>query len=211
MDDSQMDQSQIESTIFDGVEHPAEMPEMGVSPTRWQENHGNFLMGFVSVILVLGAIVLAYRQNRFVPPSFPEGQFIETVNDGEMVPETISENTVGIEVIGAVSDVGKLAIAIFDAETSFNQPSEAMLAVAAEITNGSSIWIVDWDRLPKRFAIAAYHDENLDAQLNRNRFGIPTERYGFSRNARGLVGPPTFEQAVIDRPAPGETIVITIR
>jgi uncharacterized protein (DUF2141 family) len=60
-------------------------------------------------------------------------------------------------------------------------------------------------------AIAVYHDENNDGQLNRNRLGIPTERYGFSRNARGLTGPPGFEQAVIRRPKAGETIELFIR
>jgi uncharacterized protein (DUF2141 family) len=186
------------------------LPDTGPQ-SRWQENHGNFLMGFFCLIVVLCGTVLAYRQNRFVPPSFPDGQFIDTVDrDGPFETDPDVE-AITVEVTGAREDAGRIAIAVFDAEQNFNQPKEALLAYAGEIVEGKTSWRIRRDQLPSRFAIAAYHDANLDAELNRNPFGIPTERYGFSRDARGRIGPPTFQQAVIDRPEPGATITITIR
>ena len=65
--------------------------------------------------------------------------------------------------------------------------------------------------LPSKIAVAAYHDENNDGQLNRNRLGIPSERYGFSRNARGMTGPPSFQQCVISRPSVGKTVDLFVR
>lgn len=41
----------------------------------------------------------------------------------------------------------------------------------------------------------AYHDANRNGQLDKGAFGIPTEAYGFSCNARGRLGPPGFEAA----------------
>ena len=44
-------------------------------------------------------------------------------------------------------------------------------------------------------AVTAFLDENSNAKLDTNLFGIPSELYGFSRNARGLTGPTTFAEA----------------
>ena len=32
--------------------------------SKWRENHGNFLLGFVAFVLIVGAGVVIYRQNR---------------------------------------------------------------------------------------------------------------------------------------------------
>ena len=48
------------------------------------------------------------------------------------------------------------------------------------------------------YAIAAYHDKNDDFVLNRVFGWIPTEPFGFSRDARGTFGPPTFDSAKIE-------------
>ena len=45
------------------------------------------------------------------------------------------------------------------------------------------------------YAIKIYHDENSNHELDTRMFGIPAERYGFSNNARGTLGPPDFEEA----------------
>jgi len=45
------------------------------------------------------------------------------------------------------------------------------------------------------YAVTAFLDENGNTKLDANVFGVPTELYGFSRNARNLVGPPTFADA----------------
>ena len=46
-----------------------------------------------------------------------------------------------------------------------------------------------------RYAVAAFQDENGDGILNSNVVGMPTENYGFSNDARGLFGPPDFDDA----------------
>ena len=45
------------------------------------------------------------------------------------------------------------------------------------------------------YAIQAYQDENDDHEVNRNRFGIPTEGFGFSHDASFSLGPPKFRHA----------------
>lgn len=43
------------------------------------------------------------------------------------------------------------------------------------------------------YTAACFHDENQNKELDTGMFGIPTEDYGFSNNARGTMGPPDLE------------------
>lgn len=51
---------------------------------------------------------------------------------------------------------------------------------------------------PGSYAVMVYHDENLNGRLDKSANGMPQEGWGFSRNARGHYGPPTFDDARID-------------
>lgn len=46
-----------------------------------------------------------------------------------------------------------------------------------------------------QYAVAAFHDENGNDDLDRGVFGIPTEGTGASNDARGFMGPPRWEHA----------------
>lgn len=48
---------------------------------------------------------------------------------------------------------------------------------------------------PGTYAIRLFHDENDDGKLNTNLFGVPTEPYGISQNARARFGLPGFDEA----------------
>lgn len=45
------------------------------------------------------------------------------------------------------------------------------------------------------YAISFFHDEDDDGAFDTNLFGIPTEGYGFSKNARASLSAPPFEAA----------------
>jgi len=49
-----------------------------------------------------------------------------------------------------------------------------------------------------RYAVAVYQDENRNGKLDKNFLGMPTEPYGFSNDARGSMGPPSFDAAAVD-------------
>jgi uncharacterized protein (DUF2141 family) len=56
---------------------------------------------------------------------------------------------------------------------------------------------------PGHYAIALLHDENDNGTADRAAFMIPKEGYGFSRDARVRMGPPSFEAAAFEvGPAP---------
>jgi uncharacterized protein (DUF2141 family) len=69
--------------------------------------------------------------------------------------------------------------------------------------------------LPKvpagNYGLSAFHDENGNGSLDRGEFGIPTEGYGFGRDAVGNSGPPEFEATVVRIPRSGGRAEITLR
>jgi uncharacterized protein (DUF2141 family) len=59
---------------------------------------------------------------------------------------------------------------------------------------------------PGRYAVQAYHDENENGTVDRNRLGIPKESVGFSRDPNLLLGPPRFKSVAFDHAAAGGSI-----
>ncbi len=45
------------------------------------------------------------------------------------------------------------------------------------------------------YALVVLHDENMNARADYNWIGLPKEGYGFSNDARGTLGAPSFSQA----------------
>jgi uncharacterized protein (DUF2141 family) len=50
---------------------------------------------------------------------------------------------------------------------------------------------------PGTYALAVIHDENRNGKLDTNWLGIPTEGYGFSNEAKALLGAPSFSAAKV--------------
>jgi uncharacterized protein (DUF2141 family) len=179
--------------------------------TVWQENHGNLLLVFVTIVFAIGAVMLLYRQNRFVPVRFPDGRQINVpaITDDYQTVEI--GNDLLIAVNGAASDRGLMRIAFYESPETFNDLEKSFLRVSQPIVGGLSKVVIPYDLVPERFAVAVFHDENENGIMDRNAIGIPTEPYGFSSGARGITGPPSYEAAATDRPPMGGTMEVSIR
>ncbi len=178
-------------------------------PTVWRENRGGFLSAFTLFVFFMGSGILVYRQNRFVPPRFPESNLIEPPSNEDELGLNEAD-AVLLRVVGSANDIGEVRIEIYDSESSFINPDQAVLVESVAIIDGAATLLVPVDTLPRQLAVAAYHDANSDGEMNRNRWGIPTERFGFTRNSR-TGKPPGFRESVISRPRVGSTINVSIR
>jgi len=55
---------------------------------------------------------------------------------------------------------------------------------------------VTFTDVPKgEYAVSVYHDENSNGVMDKNMFGIPSEDYASSNNAKGVMGPPKYADA----------------
>jgi uncharacterized protein (DUF2141 family) len=88
---------------------------------------------------------------------------------------------------------GNILIAVYD-QSNFGKPELAKIRQRAKASNGSVKFV--FHNLPAgTYAVSAFHDENGNNKLDRNSLGVPSEGYGFSNDAQGTAGPPTFSQA----------------
>ena len=176
----------------------------------WRQNHGNWLLGLVAVIGVIGSLILAFRGGDSDSSIDTTASNIDGESqDGIEVDAQSKDGPLAtILVKGANSDEGQIMLAIYDAIDRFNDPSQAVLKAPRPIKDGNATWVISAQKLPQQFAIAAFHDENGDGVLNRSVFGIPMEPYGFSNQAKGKFGPPSFEQAVLSRSQKDESIEV---
>jgi uncharacterized protein (DUF2141 family) len=75
----------------------------------------------------------------------------------------------------------------------FNQSKVIVMGESKLIQNNQCF--LSFSNLPQgKYAIRYFHDENNNNKMDTNWLGIPIEGYGFSNNATGLWGPPTFEE-----------------
>ena len=100
-----------------------------------------------------------------------------------------------------IKEAGEIHIAIYDSAEAFEADRGEKGGAAPGITQGT-IEMVEpgsvtyrYELPPGTYAIGIFHDANLNNQLDNYFFGVPREQYGFSNNARGFMGPPSFDDA----------------
>lgn len=105
-----------------------------------------------------------------------------------------SAATVEVRVSNVAGGKGQVKVAVCDRARFLKQ---CIYSTSAPPQEGETV--VAFRDIPAgTWAVLAYQDENGNNILDRNFLGIPTENYGFSRNAVGRFGPPSFEDAAIE-------------
>jgi uncharacterized protein (DUF2141 family) len=104
-----------------------------------------------------------------------------------------SQNTsLTVVVKNVKDDSGKIAVALFGNSKDFMKKR-----LDGRITDArpGEVQVV-FENVPVgEYAISVMHDANQNEELDSNMFGIPKEGFGFSNNAMGTFGPPSFEKA----------------
>lgn len=102
--------------------------------------------------------------------------------------------TLIVKFNGMNSDNGNVIIALCNSDLNYKNHKLPFIGKSIPIDNNSAI--IEFEDLPLGdYAIKAFHDEDANNDLNTNILGIPIEDYGFSNNARGLFGPPSWDDA----------------
>ena len=113
-----------------------------------------------------------------------------------------------VEVRGMASAEGKCMVALFDTAQDFpRKPLQGKM----EAASAAGVTVLFSGLAEGDYAISAYHDENGNGKLDANLVGLPIERYGFSRDAAGNMGPPSFDDAKVSLGGAAQTFVINLR
>jgi uncharacterized protein (DUF2141 family) len=109
------------------------------------------------------------------------------------LPFLAAAATVEVHVTGVAAGKGSVKVAVCDQARFLKQCLYSGSAPAREGDNTIAVRDVP----AGSWAVLAYQDANGNGELDRNFIGIPSENYGFSRDARGKFGPPSFDDAAI--------------
>ena len=105
-----------------------------------------------------------------------------------------------IDVVGVNPGVGYVVLALFSsAENHMNQP---VLEKTAKVNKADKVTFVLQGLARGRYSLSVFYDENGNARLDTGLFGIPKELVGFSNNARGFFGPPSYDDSAFDLSKP---------
>ena len=109
-----------------------------------------------------------------------------------LVSPKIFAADINIDISNIKNNTGNLMIGLFNSKDTFLTDKYKALKIKAQVGSIKA----KFENIPNgNYAIALYHDENLNNKLDKNLFHIPKEGYGFSNNAKPFFGPPKFNKA----------------
>jgi uncharacterized protein (DUF2141 family) len=111
---------------------------------------------------------------------------------------------------GIETPQGMIMVAIFASEDTYNGKGAPAKVTGVPATAASVKTMVDG--LPAgKYAAKIFHDIDGDGQMGVNPFGMTTEPFAFSNDAKGEMGPASWAAAAFDVKAGANTHTISIK
>jgi len=108
-------------------------------------------------------------------------------------PIFAQSGVVKVTITGIENTDGNVEIGIYNSEETFPVFGKEMQGAKVKPTKTGSLDYTFGNLPDGTYAIAVWHDENGNQEMDKNLFGAPKENYGFSKNIYGTFGPPNFE------------------
>ena len=124
-----------------------------------------------------------------------------------MITPLASAANLTINVENIAQDKGTIMLGLFD-QVTYN--GDGAVNGASIKVEGNSVTAQFEDLEPGEYAVRLYHDINDDGEMNTNPFGMPTEPYAFSNDAKGRFGPAKWDAAKFVVDPNGTTHTITM-
>ena len=114
-----------------------------------------------------------------------------------------------VPVSGLKNDDGVVRCGLYDSAGAFPKAGQESRGVIARIKGGEATCVFNGLKAGT-YAIAAFHAENNETQMQYGMFGKPKEGYGFSRNPPSHMGAPAFASAAFDYAGGAQTVPIRL-
>jgi len=121
--------------------------------------------------------------------------------------------TLRIHVDGLRNSNGVVGSVLFTSPDGWPEdPKKAFRRGPTPIAPGQRQATVVWEHLPPGdYGVAAIHDENRNAKLDRNLIGIPREGFGFANNPHVGFSAPAFRAAIVHVQCPATETTIHLQ
>ena len=124
-----------------------------------------------------------------------------------LLAETIG--TLVVDIDGFPDSDGYAMVAVYASESAYKEGAPRIAEARIKIADQQARAVLE--KIPYgTYAVAMYHDRNTNGKLDKNAMGIPKESYGFSNNARGILGPPSYKKAKFVLNSPQKEIHISL-
>jgi uncharacterized protein (DUF2141 family) len=131
----------------------------------------------------------------------------ETFHDTVVFDSLHGKLTIFIRNINKLA--GNLHVALFNSYLNFMNNGPPFKGAIVPIN--AYTMIVLMDSITKgTYSIAAFHDENKNGLLDKNKLNMPIEGYGFSNNVPLGFGPPTYTDTKFYYSGKNKTILINM-
>jgi uncharacterized protein (DUF2141 family) len=108
-----------------------------------------------------------------------------------------SAGRISVTVTGLRNDQGSVRCGLYASADGFRQPGREFRGVAVPIKGQRATCV--FGNIPSgSYAVAVFHAERNETQMEYGMFGKPKQGYGFSRNPASSFGPPSFAQAAFE-------------
>jgi uncharacterized protein (DUF2141 family) len=104
---------------------------------------------------------------------------------------------VSVPVSGLRNDDGVVRCGLYVGPEAFPKAGQESRGVLAKIKGGQATCVFNGLK-PGIYAVAAFHAENSETEMQYGMFGKPKEGYGFSRNPPARMSAPAFASAAFD-------------
>ena len=120
-------------------------------------------------------------------------------------------STLNLRIQNIEKATGNIMVAVFEGEDNFLKDDKAVASKIALVEKMGTLEI-SFPNLPHgEYSVAVYHDVNGNQELDTNFFGVPTEPYGFSNNARSKWGAPKYNVARFQLNQLEQNMVINVK
>jgi uncharacterized protein (DUF2141 family) len=110
-------------------------------------------------------------------------------------PATAADVTVIVDQIESAQ--GKVYVTLWGSKETWLDDQKSLQNIGEPAAVGAVTFMLR-DVAPGRYAIATFHDENGNGQMDFNFIGYPTEGYAFSHDIRPFLSAPSFESCAFD-------------
>ena len=117
--------------------------------------------------------------------------------------------TLTVSVTGVRNANGNVRCGLYASAETFPKPGQEYRGVVGRISGQQATCV--FANLPAgTYAVAAFHAEQGETQMQYGMFGKPKEGYGFSRNPSSSFGAPSFSAAAFNFSG-NQTLQITLQ
>lgn len=120
--------------------------------------------------------------------------FYAALTAGDENQDKPGKGTLIITFNGMKNSKGNLKVALANSAQNYKDHKNPFIGKTISIINNQAVASIE-DIPFGEYAVKVFHDVDDNNKLNTNFLGMPTEDYGFSNDARGTFGPPSWKDA----------------